>query len=437
MAFRQIYSSTPPASLEEFLRSGWIFALADGRLALGWGAMQWVAAADEHACAVFAPDFYLSTPCPWLVSEYWTIVAEPAGLAARLISGNAGPASGSGGGKTGVPEATTAVGSTPDALGIANPRMGHLDWQEPSPDQFAEVFSRISAAFADGTAQKAVPVVFATAEVTAPDDEAIAPLRRTLARALKPPSQLLRAYGFWTTAQNEDSRSGEPHRRQGLVGEGLLGLSPEVLFRLTNTGLETMALAGTRRGVLTSDEQASAFLNDPKEAHEHALVVADLRARLSRWGQVLTGPTGVMRLPTLSHLRTPLSVAFGGPEQAESRPRFEDVARFLHPTPALGVAPRALGLEWMKSWDQAERRRRFGAPFGVSLRTPQGESLDECLVAIRNVQWQDGAVPGPDPLRRRSWLLGSGCGVVPQSEFENEWHELFAKREAVRRALDI
>ena len=90
-------------------------------------------------------------------------------------------------------------------------------------------------------------------------------------------------------------------------------------------------------------------------------------------------------------------------------------------TPALGVAPRSAGYEWMKILPGQEGRRRFGAPFAF---------LDKesclCLVAIRNIQWdQEG---------RR---IGSGCGIVAASEEPREWRELFQKRQSVKKILGL
>jgi isochorismate synthase EntC len=83
----------------------------------------------------------------------------------------------------------------------------------------------------------------------------------------------------------------------------------------------------------------------------------------------------------------------------------------------------------MKTWDQREIRRRFGAPFGLQARLG-GSLVRECLVAIRNIQWQDVA-------DQRVWTLGAGCGLVPQSVFENEWKELAAKRDSVCQLMGL
>lgn len=364
MASGQIGSSTlGPTEVEKFVNSGWIVSLGDSRLAVGWGEGQWQTSPPTHAIALYAPDFFLSREQPWWVSEHTSILR-----ATELVD----------------------YLGVPDALKISK-------WQEPEVERFATVFNHLQSEFRVGRAQKAVPVVYSRAKSVGGRQ-----VNRTLlANALKNIQGSQRLYGWWGPS------------------EGLLGLTPEVLFSSTADGkIQTMALAGTRPGVLSAIE-AEAFLADPKERAEHQWVIDDLRERLSSHGKVAVGETRVLQLPKLAHLYTPLSV------QTREHVDFESFARVLHPTPALGVVPRALGFEWMRAWDEVEPRGRFGAPFGVKI-----ESQLECLVAIRNVQWS-----GDD--RERFWILGSGCGVIAQSVLETEWKELAAKRESVRHALGL
>ena len=100
---------------------------------------------------------------------------------------------------------------------------------------------------------------------------------------------------------------------------------------------------------------------------------------------------------------------------------FEQLVLALHPTPALGLAPRGSNIERLRSWCvPPDRRGTFGAPFG--LRRSDGSEL--CVVAIRNVAW-----------RGQELRLGSGCGIVSGSRPEREWAELEAKRASVRAML--
>ena len=352
-------TTTANFDVSEFVKSGWIFSLSDGRFVVGWGPLEFSDRATAQQPTIFAPDFYLETKKPWLSTASWALFSRD-----------------------------QLKASLPD-----NP-VTALNWVEPSRDDFFKTLQFLKETFYSGLAKKAVPVVFAKSKSKRDSNSVLA----LVSQALKAPSEL-RIYGFW----NES--------------EGMLGATPEVLFKRSSNRIESMALAGTRRGQLTIEDERN-FLGDRKERHEHQLVIDDIRACFARWGTPLVGETRVLRLPTLAHIFTPIEV------ECSSEVNFNDIARTLHPTPALGVAPRELGLKWMKTWDQTVRDR-FGAPFGLSWA---GE-IEECLVAIRNVQWHDND--------ERDWKLGSGCGIVSESEPENEWQELKAKRESVRRLLGV
>jgi menaquinone-specific isochorismate synthase len=275
-----------------------------------------------------------------------------------------------------------------------------LKWQEPAFEDFAKCWQMIQEGFRDRGLQKAVPVVFAstTADFSRTESRETL-LRWILGKMLNLPVHLC-LYGMWS----EHS--------------GMLGASPEVLFSRTsqNEVIHTMALAGTRGKVGVADSEL--LYKDRKERREHQLVVEDLKARLVEVGEVSVGSTRVLELPSLYHLLTPLQVC-PSPKQQIS---FVDLVQLLHPTPALGVAPRILGFGEIRLWDQSgDTREHFGAPFGATW-----EGRDHCVVAIRNVQWRSDDVK-----------LGSGCGVVSESEFAREWSEMSLKRESVKRMLGI
>jgi len=86
------------------------------------------------------------------------------------------------------------------------------------------------------------------------------------------------------------------------------------------------------------------------------------------------------------------------------------------------VAPRDAGKKWLSKINTDPDRSRFGAPFG--LRNENGTGI--CLVAIRNVQWQDKKIK-----------IGSGSGIVHESELNREWDEQKLKREVVKKMLGI
>jgi menaquinone-specific isochorismate synthase len=117
----------------------------------------------------------------------------------------------------------------------------------------------------------------------------------------------------------------------------------------------------------------------------------------------------------LSHLRTDLRLA------SRARANFDELVARLHPTPAVGTAPRRDWRDFIPTLD-SEPRGQFAAPFGLLL--PDGTA--RCLVAIRNVQWD-----------RHGARCGAGCGIVAGSRAGREAAELRLKLAATRGNLGL
>lgn len=264
-------------------------------------------------------------------------------------------------------------------------------WVEPDQGDFSKSFSQIQQMISQGQIEKAVPCVFAKT----PGSLSPFAMVKCFVDLLETPEAMF-AYGFWTE------------------GEGLLGATPEILFEKKDLHLRTMALAGTLPKSIQAD--ANQLLKDKKELSENRFVVQDLSAQLTPLGRVRVQAPRVLELPTLWHLITDMEV------DLEEDVEVVDLVKRLHPTPALGVAPRRFGWRWMREWPQQNLRQRFGSPF--LMRVDEGHWI--CLVAIRNLQWT-----------RNEMYIGSGCGVVKESDLEREWLELFYKRESVKKILGI
>lgn len=258
-------------------------------------------------------------------------------------------------------------------------------WTNPLKEEFEKDFYKIQGRIAEGQIRKAVPVVMARADRLPSPAEQWNWWRKTFSV----PSRWI-AYGGWWG------------------NEGLVGLSPEILFYSQPGWTESMALAGT------APHPGPDLLQSQKDLLEHDWVVKDIQTQLSQFGAVKSTPTREWLLGALKHLRTDLAVA--------EKLRFHELVLALHPTPALGVSPRAAGLDILRESPWAKKRRRFGAPFG--LHWPN--EFDFACVAIRNLQWHEGA----------TWL-GSGCGVVKQSQCNAEWQELELKRSVVRSQFGV
>ncbi len=255
-----------------------------------------------------------------------------------------------------------------------------IDWAEPDPAAFAEVFREVTDAISRGVIEKSVPVVTAKGRGTCPPDH--------LLDALLSLPVALRPYGW--------------------IGEetGFLGATPEVLFRYFDGRIYTMALAGTAR----SDE-STLFAFDEKEIREHEFVAQTLIAKLSDLGMVVRNERGILDLGKLIHFQTLIKVELYKHEQIHS------LIERLHPTPALGPLPRTNEtMAMLTGWrERLGCPAEFGAPFGL-LRDGDFETL----VAIRMIHWEG------DEFR-----LPSGCGVIQESRLVNEWRELALKRDSV------
>lgn len=379
------------SSVAEFLETGWMLTLDETKIAVGWGPFQTLSClekarelnfadskTDPESAVLYAPDFYLRDNAPWRVSTNWDLLDRDL-FVSHFLAG---------------------------VEGVVNGDIQGFQWVEPEETLFFSRFETIQRHMHQNGLKKGVPVVFAEAERNVDKATKINILRRLLASGAVPST--LHTYGFW----DQDF--------------GMIGTTPEILFEQGISAgslqgkdeLETVALAGTlAKG---AGAEGESLLSDVKERAEHQFVIDDLVEALKDFGEVKVGATEVLELPSLFHLKTAI--------RAELRRSagFEELVLRLHPTPALGVAPRKLGFAEMLSWDEPLSRGRFGAPFGVCLRNSRGQEIRKCVVAIRNIQWHDRLI-----------RLGSGCGVVAASQASREWQELRAKRDFVKRMLGL
>lgn len=261
-----------------------------------------------------------------------------------------------------------------------------MDWETPDAMPFSIVFQEIMSCIAQGSIEKTVPVV--TERGRLHDEEGIGRIIAAMSGQKAP----LHTYG-WVM---EDS--------------GFSGATPELLFSIDGLNLRTMALAGTAR-----QEDEPVFRVDEKEIREHEYVAQTLVAKLSDLGKLSRKERKVLRLESIVHFLTPISVELGASQEPVR------LMKRLHPTPALGPLPRTdESMAMLRNW----RKRlncppEFGAPFGV-----WDCGAFEAVVAIRGLWWN-----------KRNVSLPAGCGIIEASRLVNEWRELRLKREAVKRFL--
>lgn len=328
-----------------------------GRVLVGWGPFEQLPFRRPGRPAFYITDFFLDDPHPWRHPAEWEELSVEE-LALRFEEGD-------------VPE---------------------IEWEPVAREDFARLFDSARAEMERGEFHKIVPVLFENGRFTRRGH-----WWRYLATRLATLPPGLRAYGY------------------AYAQHGMIGATPEILFHAEAHGYRTMALAGTRP-VLRAEE----LLADAKERREHRLVVDDIVRRLAPFGNIEVGPLGLLRLPGIAHLMTPIFFSEAAGSEAMS---FAEMVRRLHPTAALGVSPRTpAGERWLRQADRGVKRRSFGAPFGIE----REDRSSLALVAIRNIMWKG------DDVR-----VGSGAGLLPESQLERELEELRQKRDQVKTLFGI
>lgn len=200
-------------------------------------------------------------------------------------------------------------------------------------------------------------------------------------------------------------------------GQAFLGATPEPLVRVQGVQAETVALAGTAaRGMDSRDDRLRGqdLVESPKDNLEHGLTVTWLDERLSQAGalRVDHGKRRLRRLGHVQHLETPIRA------QIPAGMHVIDVARELHPTPAVGGIPPREGLQQIARLEQMPRGWYAG---GLGWFSPSGEGT--ILTAIRS------ALATPEAL----WAY-AGAGIVAGSDPATEWEETRLKLRLVEQA---
>lgn len=196
-----------------------------------------------------------------------------------------------------------------------------------------------------------------------------------------------------------------------------LGASPERLYHRRNVYLESEALAGTRpRGRTDALDKALGreLLGDEKELREHQFVVQNLRDHFNRFcvSMKYDPAPSLRRLRKVQHLYTYM--------EGILREHDSDAALIaaLHPTPAVGGAPRDRALAWIAAHEPFDRGV-YAAPVGWV-----GFDDAEFCVGIRS-----GLIEGS------TLALYSGAGIVPGSSAAGEWDEIENKMASFLEAL--
>jgi isochorismate synthase len=203
------------------------------------------------------------------------------------------------------------------------------------------------------------------------------------------------------------------------VGDGptvFLGASPERLVRAQGECVETAALAGTApRGASRAADHAlgEALRDSSKNGAEHALVVQYLRSVLDECCedvQVAREPS-LLRTRTVQHLCTGIKAR----RRERSPAALMDLVDRMHPTPAVGGAPREAALRWLDQHEAVERGW-FAGPVGFLQQDGDGEFA----VALRSAL-----------VRGRRATAWAGAGIVERSQPMAEFTETELKLRTV------
>lgn len=195
-----------------------------------------------------------------------------------------------------------------------------------------------------------------------------------------------------------------------------VGASPERLVGLEGREVVASSLAGSAERGATPEEdawRAERLVASPKDAGEHAIVLRALCGALSELCDDVTADAepSLLTLRNVHHLHTVVRARLH-----EGRSLLELVGR-LHPTPAVGGAPREAALAFIRAHERMDRGW-YAAPVGW-LQRDRGEFA----VALRSGLVDEDAV------------LFAGCGVVRDSEPDLELAESAVKLRAMLTAL--
>ncbi|MEI6570401.1 MAG: isochorismate synthase [Actinomycetes bacterium] len=195
---------------------------------------------------------------------------------------------------------------------------------------------------------------------------------------------------------------------------GLVGASPELLLRRHGALATSTPMAGTADG--TDAAAIASLVNSPKDAREHEVVVEAVIGALAPYTfstARVRGPE-ILALPGVVHLATAIEV-----DLLPDAPGALDLARILHPTPAVGGWPVNESRELIAE-NEKIARGRYAGPVGWVDQNGDGEFA----IALRSAEIEG------DTAR-----CFAGAGIVAGSEPDAEWGETERKLAPILKAL--
>ena len=198
-----------------------------------------------------------------------------------------------------------------------------------------------------------------------------------------------------------------------------LGASPELLARVEGRTVRAASLAGSApRGRTPAEDAASVarLQASAKDLAEHGVVTRALRDALAELADDVQAPDApaLLTVSNVHHLQT---MARGVLRPGKG---LLDVAARLHPTPAVGGAPREEALRFVRDHEAIDRGW-YAGPIGWI-----GRDGGELAVALRSA-----LVHGAEA------SLFAGCGIMGDSTPEEEYAEAAVKLRPMREALRL
>jgi anthranilate synthase component 1 len=206
-----------------------------------------------------------------------------------------------------------------------------------------------------------------------------------------------------------------------LDGVEIVGSSPELLVRVSNSRITVRPIAGTRRrGATTAqdDDLSAELLADGKERAEHVMLVDLGRndvGRVARFGTVRV--TELMKVEKYSHVLHIVSQVEGDLNDGLSA---LDVFRATFPAGTMTGAPKIRAMQIIDELEPVSRGPYAGA---VGYIAAGGKRMD-LAITIRTCIIAGGKAS-----------VQAGAGIVADSVPEREWEETRSKAQALLSAI--
>jgi anthranilate synthase component 1 len=203
-------------------------------------------------------------------------------------------------------------------------------------------------------------------------------------------------------------------------GEQLLGASPEMLARVTDSLVETCPIAGTRPRGRDAAEDARfehQMLASPKERAEHLMLVDLGRndvGRIAAPGSVRVAE--LMKVERYSHVMHLVSLVQGKLGRSATP---WDALTSCFPAGTLTGAPKIRACQILAGLEPVQRGPYGGAVLSYGFNG----NLDSCI-GIRCLY-----------VKGNRGILRAGAGIVADSSPEREYQEVLGKSKALRLAL--